>query len=165
MLHALGKVEFKATRKELAGATKVEAKLPLLPQPDGLNIEKGDQHFVLKSHNGKPVKNRRYRAMTGNKTIEGFTDQNGKTEILEGYVQQLSRFELIDEIFDEHFVLKDPLGIPMSQMKYRIKSNDGVLIEGVTDDHGRTSLFTSDKIEDIELLFIEENHTEDEGVN
>ncbi|MBX9902302.1 MAG: type VI secretion system tip protein VgrG [Burkholderiaceae bacterium] len=165
MLHAPGKVEFKASKKELAGAAKVEAKLPLLPQPEGLDIEKGDQHFVLKSHSGKPVKNRRYRAMTGNKTIEGFTDQNGKTEILEGYVQQLSRFELIDESFDEHFVLKDPLGIPMSRMKYRIKSNDGVLIEGVTDDHGRTSLFTSDKIEDIELLFIEENHAEDEGVN
>jgi hypothetical protein len=125
----------------------------------------GDQYFVLKSHDGIPVANRRYRALSGSKVIEGFTNSEGRSTTLDGYVGQLARFDLIDDSHDEHFVLKDPLGNPFADMRYKIKSADGVEFEGVTDHNGRTGLFTSDKIENIELFYIDSDFAEDEGVN
>ncbi|WP_374586744.1 DUF2345 domain-containing protein, partial [Pseudoduganella sp.] len=159
-LNAPGKVEFKASKKELSGAGQSQHALPLMPRFEG---EAADQHFVLKSHNGKPVANRRYRALTANKTIEGFTAADGRTSILEGFMGQVARFELIEESYDEHFVLRDPLGQPLANLRYKIRSADGVELEGVTDDEGRTLLFTSDKIESVELLHVQEEFSATEG--
>jgi type VI secretion system secreted protein VgrG len=127
--------------------------------------ERADQHFVLKSHTGTPIPHRRYRARTGNTTIEGSTDAAGRTGLLEGYLGQTARFELVDRTHDEHFIVRDPLGEPVANMRYKIRSADGVEIDGVTDEHGRTTLFTSDKIEQIELLFVQHEFPEDKGVN
>lgn len=161
-LHGPGKIEFKASKKELTGPMSSTPELPLLPRSEG---EKADQHFVLKSHKGKPVPNRRYRARTGNKTIEGFTDENGRTELLAGFLGQNARFELVDKIHDEHFIIRDPLGEPIAWMPYKIRSADGVEMTGVTDELGRTSLFTSDKIENVELIYIPTEHPESDGAD
>jgi uncharacterized protein involved in type VI secretion and phage assembly/uncharacterized protein (DUF2345 family) len=162
MLHAPGKVEFKASMKELAGPASSTLSLPLLPRSEG---EQADQHFVVKTHTGTPIPNRRYRARTANTTIEGFTDLAGRTSLLEGYLGQSARFELVNATHDEHFVVRDPLGEPVANVRYKIRSEDGVEVEGVTDEQGRTALFTSDKIEQIELLFVQHPFPEDEGVN
>lgn len=53
----------------------------------------------------------------------------------------------------------------MANVHYKIRSADGLEIAGVTDDAGRTSAFTSDKIEDIELFYVPAEVPEDEGVN
>ena len=162
MLHGPGAVTFKASLKELSGPASSTPKLPLLPRSEG---EPADQHFVLKGHSGKPVANRRYRAATGNQTIEGFTDVAGRSAILDGYLGQLARFELVDTSHDEHFIIRDPLGEPVANMRYKIRSADGVEVEGQTDDEGRTMLFAGDKIEKIELLYIAVDMPADEGVN
>jgi type VI secretion system secreted protein VgrG len=93
-LHCPGRVDFKASAKELAGPSASSIQFPLLPRSHG---EAANQYFILKSHNGKPIANRRYRASTGNEMIEGVTDSAGITLILEGYLGQLARFELIDD--------------------------------------------------------------------
>ncbi len=157
----------------LGGPASLNYVMPLLPKSEGdlrgvkmpiPDDRAGDQYFILKSYQGKPIKNRRYRASTGNCVVEGFTDNNGCTKILEGYVDQVARFELIDDTQDEHFIIKDPVGIPVANMRYKIKSAEGVEVAGVTDEHGRTVLFTSDKVESVELFYVEENFPEDEGV-
>ena len=135
--------------------------LPLMPVSNG---EEGDQYFILQTHDGTPISNRKYRASTGGGIIEGFTDAQGKTKILEGFIGQTARFELLDDEYDEHFILKDPLGKPMSNVRFKIKSASGQTVDGVTDDAGRTNLFTSDKIEEIELFHIEEEFPESGGV-
>jgi type VI secretion system secreted protein VgrG len=66
---------------------------------------------------------------------------------------------------DAHFIVRDPLGEPVANMRYKIRSADGVEIDGATDEHGRITLFTSDKIEQIELLFVQHEFPEDKGVN
>jgi type VI secretion system secreted protein VgrG len=161
-VHGPGRIEFKGSMKELAGPMSSSANLPLLPRSEG---EEADQHFVLKSHSGKPIPNRRYRARTASKTVEGFTDEAGRTELLAGYLGQAARFELVDTTHDEHFIIRDPLGEPVAHMPYRIRSASGVEMTGTTDELGRTSLFTSDKIEKVELLYVDAGHAEDDGVN
>lgn len=84
-----GTIEFKAGAKELSGPQSSSVTLPLMPRSSG---EPADQHFVLKSHSGKPVPNRRYRAYTGNVEIEGFTDEEGRSQLLDGYLGQIARF-------------------------------------------------------------------------
>jgi type VI secretion system VgrG family protein len=161
MIHGPGTMTFKASMKELTGPASSTPKLPLLPRSEG---EAADQHFVLKSHSGKPVANRRYRAATGNQTIEGFTDATGRSAVLDGFVGQLARFELVDTTHDEHFIIRDPLGEPIANMRYKIRSADGVEVEGQTDDEGHTMLFASDKIEKVELLYVAGDFPIDEGV-
>ena len=161
MIHGPGTMAFKASMKELAGPAISDPKLPLFPKTEG---EPGDQYFILKSHEGKPVKNRRYRALTGNQTIEGFTGNDGRSQILDGYLGQIARFELIEESYNEHFVLRDSLGMPIANMRYKIRSADGVEIEGISDEGGRTEFFTSDKIEKIDLYYVESIFPEDQGV-
>lgn len=161
-VHGPGKIEFKAGTKELTGPASNPPELPLMPRSEG---EEADQFFILRTHSGKPVPNRRYRARTANKTIEGFTDASGRTDLLAGYLGQDARFELVEQTYDEHFVILDPLGEPVANMRYKIRSGDGVEVIGVTDDEGRTSLFTSDKIEKVELLYMDTEYPEDDGVN
>jgi type VI secretion system secreted protein VgrG len=151
----------KAAAFTLSGPASLQPRLPLLPKSDG---KPGDQYFILQSYDGKPIQNRRYRAYTANKFIEGLTDEEGHTQILEGFIGEVARFELVDESYDEHFILRDPLGMPLANMRYRLKSEAGIEIEGITDEYGRTALLTSDKVEKVELFFVPENHPEDEGV-
>ncbi|WP_338768323.1 type VI secretion system Vgr family protein [Massilia sp. METH4] len=158
-----GTMAFKASKKELAGPQSSSLKLPLMPVPKG--GEPADQYFILKTHAGQPVANRRYRAYTGNTSVEGFTDASGKTSVLKGYLGQTVRFELIEEEYDEHFIIRDPLGEPMANVPYRLRSKDGVVMEGITDDEGRTAMFVSDKVEDVQLLVGYEDFPVDDGVN
>jgi uncharacterized protein (DUF2345 family) len=162
MIHGPGTMAFNASMKELAGPASSSPVLPIFPKTEG---EPGDQYFILKSHDGKPIKNRRYRASTGNQILEGLTDNSGRTKILEGYIGQIARFELLEEKFDEHFILRDSLGVPISNMRYKIRSSDGAEIQGVTDEYGRTDIFTSDKVEKVELIYIDADFPDDEGVN
>jgi type VI secretion system secreted protein VgrG len=161
-IHAPGKVEFKASMKELSGPKASSATLPLFPRSEG---DSADQHFILKSHSGAPVKQRRYRALTGNQTIEGFTDESGRSKVLDGYLGQIARFELINETHDEHFIIRDPLGEPVANMRYKIRAADGVEVEGITDEDGRTVLFTSEKIESVELHFVADTYPEEQGAD
>ncbi|MEO7578246.1 MAG: type VI secretion system tip protein TssI/VgrG [Massilia sp.] len=162
MIHAPGQVEFKATAKELAGPKVSHFDMPLFPKHEG---DAGDQHFILRTHEGAPVKRRRYRALTGNQSIEGFTDENGCTKRLDGYIGQPARFELMNESHDEHFVVRDPMGTPMANMRYKILAADGTEMEGTTDESGRTDLFTSERIESVKLIYVPEDFPADQGAN
>jgi type VI secretion system secreted protein VgrG len=146
-----GAASFKGSMKELGGGGSGSAQAPLFPRPSDWQLPRGDQFFTLTGHDGQPVANRRYRARTGNVTLEGFTDAQGKTGLLEGHIDQQARFEMVDEIFDEHFVLLDVRGEPLANFPYVIRTADGVEMKGVSDDHGRTALFISDKIESVTL--------------
>ena len=161
-VHAPRTTQFKATVKELSGPQASNPTLPLFPRSEG---DSADQHFVLKSHRGAPVKQRRYRALTGNQTIEGFTDENGRSKVLDGFLGQIARFELIRETHDEHFIIRDPLGEPVANVRYKIRAADGVEVEGTTDEEGRTVLFTSEKIENVALLFVPDTSTDGEGAD
>lgn len=45
--------------------------------------------------------------------------------------------------YDEQFVLRNKAGQAVPKMKYRIKTEDGKVIEGVTDEEGKTEQVTS----------------------
>lgn len=161
-LSSPGDVVFKASLKEWAGGGSAGAEL-LLPHPIDLATESGDQFFMLLSHEGAPIANRRYRARTGNMVIEGFTDAQGTTSLLDGYVGQLSSFELIETRFDTHFVVQDVEGRPMANFPYVIQGASGLTLKGVTDEGGRTACFTSEIEEHVELLYALADMAEDEG--
>lgn len=158
-----GSVEFRAGMKELGGGKAVSPDLPLIPRPIGLTIEPGDQHFQLLNHDGSPVAGRRYRASTGNELIEGFTDAQGRSDLLEGYIGQLARFELVSSSFDEYFVLHDSSGRGLSNFPYVIRSSTGAELRGVTDADGRTSTFSGDIVEDIWVEYLPPEVDADEG--
>ena len=42
--------------------------------------------------------------------------------------------------YDEFFIVRDEDGAPIPNYAYRIKAIDGGILEGVTDEAGRTSL-------------------------
>jgi len=50
-------------------------------------------------------------------------------------------------------------------MPYRIRSQNGALLEGVTDSNGRTALFTGDVPEQIELLYRKTDFSDDQGTD
>jgi uncharacterized protein (DUF2345 family) len=147
-----GAAQFKASAKELGGGGSGSAQAPLFPRPSDWQLPRGDQFFTLTGHDGRPIANRRYRARTGNVMLEGFTDAQGKTKLLEGHIDQQARFELVDEVFDEHFVLLDVRGEPLTNFPYVIRTTDGVEMKGLSDERGRTALFISDKIESVTLI-------------
>ncbi len=158
-----GPAQFKAAANELAGGGSVTSQSPLFPRPSDWHGPEGDQYFQLRSHTGQAVAQRRYRAQTGNHLIEGFTDAQGRTSMLAGHVDQHARFELVNEVFDQHFILKDSKGTPFVGLPYRIRSQNGTLLEGVTDSHGRTALFAGDVPEQIELLYRKTDFSDDQG--
>jgi type VI secretion system secreted protein VgrG len=45
--------------------------------------------------------------------------------------------------YDEFFVLRNKAGKAMPNMKYKIKTENGKIIEGITDAEGKTDLVTS----------------------
>jgi len=146
-----GPAQFKAAAKELTGGQSATLQSPMFPRPKDWSVSAGDQFFSLLSHEGAPIPNRRYRARTGNQTIDAFTDEKGRTKLLRGHLDQVARFELVDERFDEHFVLQDERGTPLGNMPYTIKTLDGAALQGKTDAHGHTAAFVSEKIESITL--------------
>jgi len=160
-----GHAAFLGSMKELSGGCERSVNPPMFARPSNWEAEKGDQFFILKSHHGKPIANRRYRAISGNQCVEGFTDIQGHTQILIGHVDQYARFELIHEVYDEHFILLDPRGTPLCSMGYKIKSKSGVEIEGVTDRLGRTALFAGDEVEELTLHHVTSVYEDDAGVD
>lgn len=160
-----GQILEKCASWEKAGAASATVPLPVMPIT---KQESGDQHFVLRSHDGKPVPNQKYRMSIGDDVIEGTTDASGKTQVVEGYVGQPVHFEIVDDVYNEHFVVRDAFGEPIANMPYQIRAEDGRIIEGMTDDEGKTSLFTSEKIVKVDLLYRPGNHDDypaDTGVN
>ncbi len=131
--------------------------------PQELASEPADQHFVLRSHEGEPLPNRRYRVRSGKRSVEGFTDADGRTRVLTGVVHQLIRFQLLNLGYDEHFILKDPQGRPLGGVGYRIESPGGVVLSGVTDAAGRTARYTSEQPEEVRLYYVAPVVEDDEG--
>jgi len=159
-IHMPGLLSIKGSDIVLVGPGRMSPSFPLMPMIEGVE---GDQHFVLKSHEGKPIANRKYRMWSARETIEGRTNDQGKTEVLAGYVNEGVRFELIIENFDEHFILQDEFGRPMSNMKYRITSKLGQVTSGVTDQNGKTDLLLTEEIEDINLFYLPQEFQPDQG--
>jgi type VI secretion system secreted protein VgrG len=160
-----GQILEKCASWDKQGATSGSVPLPVMPI---MQRETGDQHFVLRSHDGKPVPNQKYRMSIGDEVIEGKTDASGKTQAVEGYIGQPVHFEMLDDVYDEHFVVRDALGEPIANMPYQIRSEDGHIVEGMTNDEGKTSLLSSDKITNVVLLYkpgSEDAYPADTGVN
>ncbi|OBY74173.1 type VI secretion system Vgr family protein [Acinetobacter gyllenbergii] len=76
----------------------------------------------------------------------------GKISLKAGQVQVMSGSTLSTDLaampklqmdYDELFVLRNKAGKAMPNMKYRIKTEDGKTIEGVTDSEGKTEKVTS----------------------
>lgn len=63
-----------------------------------------------------------------------------------------------DTRFNEQFIVKDPAGKPIGRVRYRIRRDDGVVIEGVTDADGLISMQqgVDPASLDIDLLGIQE---------
>lgn len=162
-IHAPGEVDVKGAQHLFAGPASMHPPLPVLPVAQH-NL--GDQHFVLKSHGGVPVPNQRYRMTSGDRIVEGKTDASGKTQIMDGEIGHDVHFELLDD-YNEHFIVRDPLGEPIANMRYQIRSESGKVVSGVTDGEGKTVLFASEKIERVELLHApsDEPYPPDNGVN
>ena len=82
MLHGPGKIEFKATMKELAGPVDGTFGAPELPEAKPLY----DEQFLVKDEiTGAPLANIAYRIVTGEgKEFTGITDQDGQTQRIHG---------------------------------------------------------------------------------
>jgi type VI secretion system secreted protein VgrG len=159
-----GQILEKCASWDKQGPASMAVPLPVMPT---VNTAAGDQHFVLKSHDGHPIPNQRYRITSKDKVIHGRTDSSGRTEIAEGDIGDDVHLALLED-YDEHFIVRDPFGEPIANMRYRIKSENGHLIEGITDEQGRTELLSSEKIENIELLYASSDdsaYPADTGVN
>ena len=158
-----GQILEKGASWSKTGPATMTVSPPVLPV---VKAQLGDQHFVLKSHDGQPVPNQRYRVTSGDTVVNGRTDVNGKTEVVEGEVGQDVHFEMLED-YDEHFIVRDPFGEPIANMPYQIKSESGQLISGVTDAEGKTQVLSSEKIEHVELLHTPGNdaYPADTGVN
>jgi len=56
------------------------------------------------------------------------------------------------KLFDEGFVVKDPDGLPVAGLPYRIKLPDGSFQDGTTDEHGKTHVVTGCDPDQLELF-------------
>lgn len=158
-----GPARIEASAKELAGGGSAKPDLPSLPRPADWHAEQGDQYFKVQSHDGRPVAHRRYRAHVGHQRVEGFTGNDGRTQVLKGHLDQLAKIELVTHFYDEHFILKTPTGSPIANVAYKITSCSGVELTGRTDSEGKTQLFTGDVQERLELLLTPQQFSDDEG--
>lgn len=86
--------------------------------------------------NGKPV------AFLGSPTSHGGSIVTGSGDILVGSSVSTAPFTApapIPSQFDEHFVLSDSdTGLPLAGRPYKLKTASGKVIEGVTDEQGKT---------------------------
>jgi type VI secretion system VgrG family protein len=79
-VHAPGKVEFKATMKELAGPARSDINLPTLPRES----HKYGQRFQLKDSAGTPLANQAYTVYVADQQeIKGKTDAQGMTALVD----------------------------------------------------------------------------------
>ena len=79
-VHAPGKVEFKATMKELAGPARSDVNLPTLPRES----HKYGQRFQLKDSAGTPLANQAYTVYVADQQeIKGKTDAQGMTALVD----------------------------------------------------------------------------------
>ena len=78
MLHGPGKIEFKASKKELTGPADGTMGAPKMPKAQPLY----DEQFVVKDeHSGTPMPFTAYRIVTGDgNEYRGITDEHGQTE-------------------------------------------------------------------------------------
>lgn len=53
--------------------------------------------------------------------------------------------------YDEHFILHYPDGTPAKNIKYRMTSEDGQVHEGISDESGKTNIYTKDAMAAIHL--------------
>jgi type VI secretion system secreted protein VgrG len=146
-----GDIRFKASLKSLTGGASASSPSLSLPRPADWDAEPADQHFVLRDHEDRPVVARRYRAQLGTEWLEGFTDDEGRTALLEGFADQIARLELVPDTFDRVFTVQDPWGRPFPGLRYTIRSDEGVVLEGTTDAQGCTGRFSGDRVEGLSL--------------
>ena len=60
--------------------------------------------------------------------------------------------------FDEGFIVIDQdTGDPIPRMKYRIYRESGEVVEGVTNDRGRTTVIAADRAENLRIEVLEED--------
>lgn len=150
-LQGSGDIRFKASLKSLTGGGRASSPSLSLPRPSDWSDEPADQHFVLRDHEDRPVVARRYRAQLGAEWLEGFTDDQGRTALLEGFADQIARLELVPETYDRVFVVQDPWGRPFAGLRYTIRSDEGLVLEGSTDAQGCTGRFSGDRVEGLSL--------------
>ena len=128
---------------------------------------------------GEPLRGRRYRLCSASGySVEGATDDKGRTQLLSTPSEEELDLELLDEEpelnfidpqfdraehdFDDEeelgrafvggFALRDEsTGEPLRGRRYRLRSASGHSVEGITDDHGCTQLLTTSNEEQLEI--------------
>ncbi|WP_287906611.1 type VI secretion system Vgr family protein [Acinetobacter sp.] len=53
--------------------------------------------------------------------------------------------------YDEHFILHYPDGVPAKNLKYKITADDGQVFEGVSDEDGKTNIFSKDAMKALKI--------------
>lgn len=106
--------------------------------------------------NGRPV------GFLGSSTAHGGVIVTGSGDIQVGTDVTVAPFTVPAAIpgqFDEHFVLQDSdTGCPLANRPYRLQTESGKTIEGMTDEHGKTKRIASYQAEAVTLEF--ESQTE-----
>ena len=101
--------------------------------------------------NGKPV------AFLGSPTTHGGSIVTGSGDILVGSSVSKAPFTApapIPSQFDEHFILSDAdTGQPLANRAYTLKTASGKIIEGVTDEYGKTKRATAYDAEAVSVEF------------
>jgi len=96
-------------------------------------ISEGEATILV---NGKPI------AFLGSPTTHGGSIVTGSGNILVGSSVSTAPFTApapMPNQLDEHFVLSDSdTGLPLANRPYKLKTASGKVIEGVTDEHGKT---------------------------
>ena len=65
-------------------------------------------------------------------------------------------FKKAKEIHNEAFViLNEKDDTPMAHVRYRLESASGMTLEGVTDEHGKTSRLTSANPEQVKIFLLD----------
>jgi uncharacterized protein (DUF2345 family) len=57
---------------------------------------------------------------------------------------QLPKMPELKSQYDEHFILHYPDGEPAKNLKYKITAEDGQIFEGISDENGKTSVYSKD---------------------
>ncbi|MFD1557418.1 type VI secretion system Vgr family protein [Paraburkholderia silviterrae] len=159
-----GDIIHKCASMQKPGPVSVAPTLPTLPIVDTTDA---NQHFVLKSHDGRPIANQRYRLISGDTVVIGETDSEGKTQIVSGDIGQGVALEILGD-YDEHFIIRDSLGEPIANFPYKISTQTGKVVIGATDEMGKTQVLSSDEVEKVELLYAGsaiDEYPVDTGVN
>lgn len=101
--------------------------------------------------NGKPV------AFLGSPTTHGGSVVTGSGNILVGSSVSPAPFTApapLPNQLDEHFVLSDSdTGLPLANRPYKLKTASGKVIEGVTDEDGKTKRVAGYAAETVSVEF------------